>query len=520
MPLSPLNRFLIALTLLAFAAVFRTMMTPDSWLAPGSLAVALALWTAALFGLVKSGATFDERAFHPTRPDGRRRAFLRSASWMLLVVTSVSLMAVIRGWHFHLGWRAIWAGGLIVFVLMCLFTAAVATGFNLSFSRARNTRWVAWLIVGLPLATHIALVENKRGAMWPGARVFESWTLNLNPGVVCAALGFGLAWWLSAGRGRWRASLALGAMAGVSLPLLVNQGPLLGRERKPLPDAALRIERRIIDNPEPVAGGSVVQVAELDPRDFLKISGLRDDEFLHGNGRAPRRIRVGNRDGSESWMEDPYFRLIWWNSMDADDSTRRNEAFMAAGMLPDPPAVKSSYYGKFNDRFSFHPSHVGAAIRRLNAEDWLIQGVVRRIEHEGSFPLFEGGVIPLRTTGQARISPANREPSGLLVNYLQILPAPRFHPSGHESQSGEELWQPAGFILLIVNRSETRAIDGAPRDGRQGRLLASEWRSHGIRFDDQSFAQWPQDELEGARVHLFTSQPVSRVRMTVPPPDR
>jgi hypothetical protein len=518
MPLSPITRLLIVLTLLAFPWVFVSMIGLDSWLAPGLLGVSLSLWTAALFGIVKSSAAFDERGFHPTRPGGRSRAFRRSTWLILSMITIISLMAAVRGACYNLGWRAIWTGTLITFALLSIFTAALATGFNLSFNQARANRWIGWIMVGLPMAVHLAVVEARNSNPWPGGRMFESWTMNLSAGVVFATAAYGVAWWLASRRARWWPGLIACGVAGVGLAVPAIQQPLLGREPAEPPQASVTIGRLPVTIPAKSVQGSNSDVCRLEPADYLTVNGLLDGEVLQAYGTFPLPAK-----SLRSWqtlsnsLYGGGFRLVRWTANDSDDPRLQNRGHLLASRLPSAPESKSAH-SEFSHPVHFYRNESGAILSGMNRSDWKLTGNIRQIVHEGSFPLAVGGSQPLQHHGQLKVWPATRTASSLIINYRLIVPGRLFDP-GKKLPIGNAGHSLANSMVLLVSRSGNFAAFADSNDVVPRRVgLASEWTNRVARVSLADLSKWYKSEIEGATIHIFTTHPVATVDMTLPPP--
>jgi hypothetical protein len=515
MPLSPLTRLLIVLTLLMFPWVFVTMMEPRSWLAPGLLGVVLSLWTAALFGIVKSGASFDERAFHPTRPRGRQRSFARSSAVMLGVIVSISLMAAIRGWHYNLGWQATWAGALIVFSLLFLFTAAVTTGFNLCFNQVRNKRWVGWIMVALPVLVHFVIVEMKDKPAWPGAAVFTSWTAGFSPAVMIAAALFGVAWWLAARRGMWWFSLITCGCAGLSL-VAIGGARLRDPIRPSPPTRAIEIRRLPLVDAKADAGWVKGKGRQrtFDFIDFLPITGLAKDEILSGMGIFPFPPVEENISGN-IFRRQRGFQLLDWQRDDPSDSVQKDTAWILASQLPSKPKVEDSGSWESRAEMDLFVDEVATILKQLDEKDWQFSGHIYRIVHQCELPIFKGGSRPMKALGHVKLRPAYQTEWQLIAPYRMVFPARRFDPDYRYSVSDLH-----GYAL-IVNRSGTATVKSETwyRYGDDAGV-ASTWINSTLQFPLESLSRWSADELEGATIHLFTTEPVASVNMTLAPPER
>ncbi len=519
MPLSPLTKLLAALALMAFPVVFATMMRTGSWAAPGSLVAALSLWAAAIWGMVRSGGAFDERAFHATRPRGKRKAFLRSSLPMICFVMAVAAMAAFRGWYYHLGWRAALGGALIVFVLLFLFTFAVATGFMLAFCQSRATRAVAWGVIGLPLLAHVVMVETKGGRMWPGALVFESWTANLHVNVVWAAAGFALAWWLAARRALWWPSLAACTLAGVTLSLIPDGESLPGTEGDGLPPAKLSAKRIKLTVPEPVAEEDATGYVRLRHDDLLELGSLRDDEMAAMWCVMPP-IPGKHEELPTGPIERIQIAFAHWNRRGSGSPSGLDPHPFLASLLPSHPQLEASAWPDVDMRF--RREMVPEALEAFRGGDWKLGGTVLKVEYSGSVPLHQGGRLRLAGGGSMVLEPAARHGRGFSVSCTTLTPSPRFRPDRNRPGLPISPFHSetiVRFHLLLTNRSGSKAMGTRDFGGSRATVIASEWRKVEYLFNEWHRLDWPEEELAGARVHVFASTPVAEIDQKLPPPD-
>lgn len=505
MPVSPYVRVLLGLTLLAFPWVFVTMVDPQSWLAPGTLGIALSLWAATVFLLVRDGAAFDERALHTTRPGGRSTAFVRSSAVLLTIPFAVALMVTVRGTWFHLGWEATLTGAAIALVLLLAITLALATGFVLSFTRSRAIRRVPWVMVALPIVAHLVIAESQKLSPWPGVRMYEAWTLKPSFSIALAAAGYGFAWWLAAKRGHWRGGLVAGGVAGLCWLL-----PDKETKTAALPPAAVGFRRLPV-----VLIEKTGEVGSAFPENSIVSGGLRDDEMLDAFLKLPGASldkTSGEWVRAERRTED--FQISIWNSKDNAAESWQQIAWFLASRVPSRPRIPKSQYESPRE-LRFRKFDAGVILESWNSKEWEIRGQVRRFEHQGSFSLFAGGNQPLQPRGLVKLWPAVEIGNSLEMSYQLTVPAASRPGEGLASVQGNQVIFEDSYLLL-VNRSGTLAL-GTSSSLSTGEAsgLASAWRKQTVEFP---VPPWPADELEGARVHLFTSRYVSQVRLKVPPP--
>ena len=516
MPLSPFTRLLWLLTALVFPLVFLTLEARNPWVANTLLGIALLLLLAAVFLTIRGGGAFDERAFHLTRPQGTGRVFRQQTLMGLGTAAGVTLLAVARGYWFNLGWRAAWAAGLVVWVLVLVIIAAAATGFTLAMGRSRATAKVVWALIGIPVGLQLWLMEISHRSPRSAGLAVMAWTINLNLGVVIAAIGYGLAWWLAAGRRNWRGSLLVAALAGASLSLPARYGPLLGREPAPLPPAAVHIERVSVTDSE-LSTGVTASGAELRAADFFRVSGLRTDEYLALSGILPVRHEVqvprvverfGNHFGACFRAASIPAPASGWVSSE-----------VVGGDLPGWP-LDAVTPGSYHSWVRLDP----ATARQVEQADWPVSGSVSRIERVGSLPLLEGGRLNFPGAGCIRMWPAQRGRDIRGVDSLEletqiIVPHYRLAQPARSSNEGSALSMTGLVQMAVVDGSGRRAII-LERGGDQERWgLASCWMR---RRDSIPIAStmvgWSTAEIDGAKVYIFLTYPIGTVEQLLPPP--
>ncbi len=520
MPLSPLTRWLIGLTMIAFPMALLTMVKPESWIAPGTLGVALSLWTASVYRIVSAGANLDENAFHLTRPKGGTKAFGRTSFLLLSMVLVASLMVAVRAWWFHLGWRTILVGFSIAFALLLMITTGLATGLQLLFSRTRPVRWVGWLMVALPLAVSVYKLEAHKAQIWLGNRIMETWASNLSPAVLIAGTGYGLAWWLSAGRRKWWPGLMVSTLAGPCLSLDDQMEPLFGPSPLPLPMASVEFKRQPLrpsaresDTPE---GKQVV----FPPTDSVSFTGLRTDELLRGHYVIPFPIHRPSSPYESFDLDHPGETSIllqdgWRIGEGKSFDWRTMDRFLAFNLGRKlEPGVWSEVH--LFPMFGCLKVSEDQVFDRLNREPWKFRGLVSRIEYQGSFPAQSSGGLELEPQGHLDFQVMIWKRTAIRLSLQLMLPDPRLDGMRKAATyfGGES--KPR---LMLVSRSGTRV---AGLEGlhalRQHAALGSQWTEMEGRVSEREVESWPEDELSGARFHLFMERSVSRVEAEIPPP--
>jgi hypothetical protein len=516
MPLSPFTRLLWLLTALVFPLVFLALEARNPWVANTLLGIALLLLLAAVYLTIRSGGAFDQRAFHLTRPQGTGRVFRQQTLIWFGAAAGVALLAVARGYWFNLGWRAAWAAGLIVWVLVLLIIAAAATGFTLAMGRSRATARVAALLLGVPVGLQLWLMEAAHRS--PGTSVV-AWTSNLNLGGVIALVGYLLAWWLAAGRRNWWGSLLVAAGAGASLPLLANQGPLLGHARAPLTGATVRIERLAAFRDLPGKDKSAFKL--LRPvGECFRVSGLQPDEFLSLSSRLPMRDesypRSQGGERAESVLLMACFR---------DDSIPKPESGWST-----PLAVCGDLPGWPLDQI--RPRHGGdshvkvneAAASRVEQADWVVGGEVRRIERLGAVPLFEGGRLDFPSGGCIRISPARRgrDERGnedIQFEALVTVPDGRLAELAIENPPDLYSYYEHCKVVVVAGNGRRAFVTFLPERPAIRSGLGSWWERNRVSVKPASdLAGWSTADIAGAKVHCFLTYPVDQLKQVLTPP--
>lgn len=520
MPLSPLTRWLIGLTMIAFPMALLTMVNPESWLAPGTLGVALSLWTASVYRIVSAGANLDENAFHLTRPKGGTKAFWRTSFLLFMMVLVASMMVAVRAWWFHLGWRTILVGFTIAFALLLMITIGLATGLQLFFSRTRPVRWVGWLMIALPLAVSVYRLEMHRNQIWLGNRVMETWTSNLSPAVLIAAFGYGAAWWLSAGRRKWWPGLMVAALAGPCLSFRNQMKPLLGRNPDLLPMASVEFRRQPLT---PSAGQRDTPEGKemnFQPGDSVSFTGLRTDELLNGDYVIPvptlqdpmvfRRFDLDHPGETEIALNDGW-RVVEGKSFDFQTI----DHFLAFN-LGRPLVPEFQKYERSSQMFSYLKEAGDEVLDRLNREPWKFSGVVSRIEYQGSFPAQSSGSLNLEPQGHLDFQVMIWKRTAIRLSLQLMLPDPRLDGmAGASSYFGRE---PKPRLMLVSRSGARVAALERLRALRQHAALGSQWTEMEGMVSEREVESWPEDELSGARFHLFMERSVSRVEAEIPAP--
>lgn len=517
MPLSPFTRLFWLLTALVFPLVFLMLEVSNPWVANTLLGFALLLLLAAVFLTIRNGGAFDERAFHLTRPQGAGRVFRQYTLMGLGVAAGVALLAVARGYWLNLGGRAAWAAGLIVWVLVLLVITAAATGFTLAMGRSRATAKVAWIVLGIPVGLQLWLMEISHRSPRPTASAVMAWTVNLNLEVVIAAIGYGLAWWLAAGRRNWRGSLLVAALAGASLSLPARYGPLLGRQPSPLPQAVVGIERVSVPDGK-LGAGLTASREELHAADFFRVSGLRTDEFLELSLMLPasKEDLADRDDGRFGIRFGACFRTA------SIPAPQRGWVItqVVGGDLPGWPldgATPNSSYGSIRLK--------PAAVERIVQADWPVRGTVWRIERVGSLPLLQGGRLDLPGAGCLRIWAARRGRNTRGVDSLELeaqvtVPHFRLAQPARVSREGSALRIADYVRMVLVAGSGRRAMFLDDRGGEQERWgLGSCWERTRVSITTEyGFKGWSPADIAEATVHCFLTYPIGTVDLVVQPP--
>jgi hypothetical protein len=509
MPFSPLTRWLLAGAAMLFPCVLVTMMEPDSWLAPGSLGIAMSLWVAGLFRMVREAAAFDATAFHLTRPNGRWLAFRRLSRVMLGMVVFVAALAALRGWYYHLGWRATVAGFGIAFSLIGLITVWVATGVQLSLRGRTATRWVGLLMGGLPVGVLVVLHEMGRAGFSPGADAFGAITARWSlPVWIALGICF-IGWWLAAGRGRWWPALVTGCVAGLAGSMAswsVFAGTTGGSARFAYPALemaeGIRLKRTVggIQVIPDDAGNRVV----MDFSRALEVEGLGENEYLYGQLRFPfKGARPDQKRNEWDFWRSHLSMEVPRQGAELDDGAGSQEsARILSRQLPLRPKLKSGV-GDFRARASVPAGSWSEVRTELTDGEWHFSGQVHQVSHQAAIPLMAGGRAGLSGFGHADFEGGFLLYKSWQMRGLLVLPG--------------DLDPLVEFIAVVVSRSgrETELSRVWTRlSWRRG--LGSHWGRVRMEFPESVISDWSDVEREGAVVHLFKVRKTRQVEATLP----
>ncbi len=526
MPLSPLTRWLIVLSMFAFGLVFVTMNEPVSWIAAGSLGIALSLWTASVYRIVSAGANLDERAFHLTRPNGGRTAFRRISILLLAMVLFVSLMAAARAWWFHLGWMAMVVGFTIASVLLLMITTGLATGLQLSFSRTRPIKWVGWLMLALPLAVYIYKLESDRRDLWLGSRLMDSWTSNLTPAVLLTAAGYGVAWWLSASRRKWWPGLMLAALSGLCLPLEKEPRPLLGSGSSSHPMASVEFQRQPLQPSGYEWHSPDGKVGTFQPTNSVSYSGLRSNELLNGQYLLPlaSELKGDNRFYLTRTGETALQLMDGWQTTEGSRfNVYKIDRFLASNLGIKLESRRDEYEPS-PQRFSFPKTEKNPVFERLNGATWQFKGWLSRVEYRGCFPAFSSGTLNLDPVGRVDYHPTVSQQGETSLSLRLFMPESAYSQLAAQFPRRENypyFEQEVKLRLLLVSRSGSlAATTGRISIKRSNSALGSVWTEMVGTISRNVTDSWPENELTGAQFHLFTERPVARVEAEIPPPGK
>ena len=533
MPLSPLTRLLIALTLLAFPWFFMWLEDSSSRVSSTMLGVSLTLLVAAVFMVIRDNPAFDDRAFHRSRPGGDSKAFRRSTGTLLGIVAAVSLMAAARSLFYHLGWKATVASTLIVFTQVGLLTAALATGFTLASHRGGMTRRIAVVMLGLPTALYFLTLEWQSARLWLGPQeLMTEWMTGIGLATLVGVVGFGLTWWLTAGRRRWTLALVLAGLTATCLPLLNGRSGRRAAGIEALPVSPATLTRHpvvVVKKPEDPRLSELRKTGDeiLPFEGRLSVDGLKDDEFVSiarlGTDQLSPQIALGYqiRGFGGFGGADGILR-----QSDSTSMTRRRSLLEhLTSRVPGHPELILSEENQATGNWVSFPRYprenqVIDLEGTLENLTWSIDGRVFQVEDAGSFPLATGGWHRLPAGGTVRVWPVNQSIHGSSIRMRLVISA--FDDLVYDRGiDGETAGLP---MALIVDESGRRAWlptvvgGGMPTLDSRNFRLASRWLDWEIRFGESYRSRIPPDEVLRSRLYLFLSRPGARIQASLPPP--
>lgn len=507
--------FRLSAVLLLAAAIVLTGVTGTDAAARWTGVAGCLFLVAAVAGMVRGAGAFDERAFHRTRPGGERRVFLWQTLWLVSLPLAAGLIAVARAWWWNLGWRNAWTVGAVVFVLLLLPSATVATGVVLGAGRSGRKAMVAGLMIGLPVAVYVWLEEMGH---WQAAALpqrFALWTNQPDSGVMIAAIGFCLAWCLAAGNRRWKAALAAALAAGLCLPMLAYRDASDSAavvERMP---KSATIQRMPLEKIASRKGGA----RKLG--NWLNISGVRDDEIL------VLKVDASLPDGGRAWggqSSRPFPTSICFSGRIGTGATCSMEEALTGCMPGDRVEIVNPILDGALGRVKMQyaefwtsdllPSDFGD-MKRVG---WRISWYAVRPVHVGSVPVATGGSIELPAGGVFKVDPVRLSESGCEITTFELCPSEgRRAMNLPVSMSG-----PNGLAAILVSGDGHKAVvlslvpaNHTAMSGGEG--LGSRWLGKTIRlgWNTRIQPQWQtsgdselaRSDMENARIHVLDMRP-------------
>jgi hypothetical protein len=209
------------------------------------------------------------------------------------------------------------------------------------------------------------------------------------------------------------------------------------------------------------------------------------------------------------------FQLLDWQRENPSDITAKGHGMDPRIPTAIPPKVEGSIYEESRAKMELDVDEDATILKQLDEKDLGVQRPFTGSSTSVSCRVFEGGSRPMKALGHVKLRPAYQTEWQLIAPYRMVFPARRFDPDYRYSVSDLH-----GYAL-IVNRSGTATVKSETwyRYGEDAGV-ASSWINSTLQFPLESLSKWPADELEGATIHLFTTEPVASVNMTLPPPER
>lgn len=536
MPRSPLTRWI---ALLAIVFCIWTAWHPQdsgwpvmSWLLPVDLLLLLA--TAAM--LVRDAPPMDDRAFHLTRPPGRRGALLRGLGFSAGVASVVALAEGAHVLWLGFGGVALVYGMVAAFLVVWMILVAGMTVIGLALDPTRKVWPVLVIAIGLPVASFFLANVMRWGAQhallnfqsdrWIGA------TLAV---VAMAAVAYTVIWWLSAGRRSRGPALVLLACAGVAWPWIHRTGGWFPVGARPLAESEARI-LRLPPSGRVLSGTMGKDKVALAGR--LNVRGLGEDEFVRFFSLSVRGHQLPTWAVAEHEAGGNAGVLTVRDPASAFLTNR--DAFEL--LLPPLPAPKTTVESigvdrKWNAVSAVNleewrsPKDHKLLMSREEFEDaaWNLSGVVHRFQKVGEVPAAEGGNLRLKDGGRLWIRPLTVDWKGLCLRLHAEVPRWPFGSSWMMDsgefmgmRGGENLWllfhdERDGIVRVV--QPQTQSWYGSANGWGSGEGLVSRWRDSTVVFQmPPNETRDPREEsVRRSKVYVFLSQPVARVNAELAP---
>ena len=492
----------------------------------------LLLVTAAL--IAREAALMNDRAFLRTRPGGDHRAFWHASLALAGLSLAIAVMAAARSLHLNLGVGVAIQAALIAGVPVLLASAAVATGFTLAERAGAGALRVSALFVAPFAVTYVWTTES---ALWKSISISKSDILfHLTWAGILGVTGYGFAWWLAAGRRKWKVASALVFTVGAMLPIADHFGYLIKKRPPELPQADLTFTR-IVPKSTSALESKLQQLARkrdtnsstfytpLLLAERLRIDGLSRSQYLLAKGPLPELLKDRRRPlvwpGSLTYEDH-----LWWDHYDSmlltlgdplPISSYRSLLLSLVERLPEPRRL---VLDEREGAEAIGVDETRMSIAEVEGLTWHLNGLVMQTEEAGNFSVAEGGEHRLPSGGLVRVWPCERNGGYLSVRMRMVHPAvetldpeleqPNIHAGYHGNFPKVLLHDPVTGRVKPIHLGNGFLPNPA---------YASSWQNCRI---DLPVSGREQDETEEialrSRLYLFTARPVARVSATVPPP--
>ena len=482
-----------------------------------SLILGLISWGATLFFAIKNAGAFDERSFHRTRPLGDRRAFqqhTRMIGWTLLLAFIAML---IRGWFYHLGWRASLIGAMTLTLLLMALGAALSTGFSLCLSGWHRKKLALCLLLYLPALCWVLIkgLNGPHNHLISGYMIFP-WGYGISNGLFLCVIFTACAWFCAASLRRWKTSLALTVMAIFLLPCHIDHTHVVSAghryERPPTKSINLRFRKKIDDEDkkftcavsqflraeEPLQIGEFFTLGIQFSQNELLKRGLIES----GHARSysfdfpPSSFTV-----TSAYAPSPVIRT--------HNSTKSRPRTMILEDLFPEAAIETSSFTHQIQYSSFDPKHIDGFVSLINNAQWKCTGSRYLMQRVTSFRFDSGGVYHLEGGGLMRVSPHSQREDQLITRVNAVCLFERDVIEEKYTYFIDKLAR--DFLFILTNANESKAITMRSHSNNENIQYGAKSFVHETSVLLQDLKDWTAEDIRDAKIHVLQTKTLERI---------